>query len=356
MVRETRMRGIASRYRRRPPHLLADPMSSQFSDLWLQDVLGNGVVVHPFPRIDLDALEPGDIVRDTAPRAVDGIAGRYSCVIPRAWQVMYTFGGTTMAAAIRAAVVELGRDDLSVVGADATFCAALPCGEMAMQVEILRNGRNGAQAMVWMWSDEDAATGDRAGGGAKGTDLVVAVVFGRRTDSPLHLMGTAAPEVPDPLECPGRDSFPDSPFNAIPYHRQTDFRVADARVGFVGQMEPGEPHASSWFRFNVSPMNASGCWEPAILAVPGDVLGPAVHAGLGNRAGFVFVVSLQIGLKFIADARTEWVLQHSRAQAAVDGFASGTAELYDENRELVAIATQTALLRPFESDPGATDA
>lgn len=307
----------------------------------------------PIAAADVDALPPGDILADTTPRPVAGIAGRYTCVIPLAWRVMYAFGGTTMAAAIRAGVAELRRDDLSVVGAEATFCAAVPCGAVGIQVEVLRNGRNGAQALVRLWSLEDAGADPP---GAVGSDLIVAVVLGRRGPSNLSFNGVVAPEVPDAEACPSRETASGSPFSAIPYHRQTDFRIAMGNLRWGEPVDPGEPRAASWFRFERSPMLASGRWEPAVLAVPGDILGPAVHAGLGGKVGFFFVISLQIGLKFIADVRTEWVLQHTRAQSANSGFASGTAELFDADRKLVAIATQTALLRPAAVDPGATDA
>ena len=308
----------------------------------------------PLTQADLDALEPGDILRDTTPVPVEGMANRYRTTIPMAWRVMYAFGGTTMATAIRAAEDAIARPDLVPIGAEATFCQAVPCGPVALETEVLRSGRNGAQALVRLWALDPA---DPDPCGPVRSDVVVAVVLGRRTESPLVIAGAAAPEVPEPLDCAGREEMdPDSPFARIPYHRQTDFRPASGNVRWGEQVDPGDPVAASWFRFNVSPMRSDGTWEPAVLAVPGDILGPAVHAGLGNRMGFFFIVSLQIGLKFVADVRTEWVLQHTRAQSASDGFAAGTAELYDLDRNLVAVATQTAVLRPVEADPGATDA
>jgi acyl-CoA thioesterase len=94
-------------------------------------------------------------------------------------------------------------------------------------------------------------------------------------------------------------------------------------------------------------MGASGVWEPGVVAVPGDVLGPAVGAGIGTSRGLFLILSLQIGLRFVDEVRTEWVLQHTRAQTAADGYASGTAELWDEDRRLVALAHQIAKIQPF---------
>ena len=310
------------------------------------------VGVQQTPWTDASEVAPGDILADTTPQPVRGVPGRYATVIPDAWRIVYAFGGTTMAASIRAAVEHLERADLDLVGAEATYCEAIPCGPVAMQVEVLRDGRNGAQALVRCWS---LAPGESPDGEVR-NDLVVAVVLGRRRDSALSFPASRAPEVPDPLDCPARSTAEDSPFARIPYHHQTEFRMASGNVDWSERTPPGDPEAASWFRFVRSPMTAEGIWEPALLAVPGDVLGVAVHAGVGGTSGFFFVISLQIGLKFVDDLRTEWVLQHSRAQSANHGFASGTAELYDSDRSLVAVATQTALLRPMAADPGATDA
>lgn len=298
---------------------------------------------------DVDEMA-GDVLRDTAPRPVPGMAGRYRTVIPEAWRVMYAFGGTTMASALRAATVAVDRDDLALVSADATFCQAVPCGPVAMEVEQLRQGRSGAQALVRLWALDPQ---DPDPTGPAGNDLVVTVVFGRRDESPMAFRGAEPPLVKDPEECDARPLGDDSPFGSIPYHQQTEFRLAEnMAVWNRPDVPPGEPRTASWFRFLRSPMRPDGTWEPGALAVPGDILGPAVHAGLGSRIGFFFVISLQISLHVVGDLRTEWVLQHTRAHQAGEGYASGTAELWDADRNLVAVATQLARLQPLDGAPG----
>ena len=140
-------------------------------------------------------IEPGDILRDTTPHAVSGIEGRYSGFIPEAWRILYAFGGSTMAVALRAAAAELDRPDLDLVSADATFCQAVPCGPVAAHVEVLRSGRSGAQALVRLWAldphDPDAA-------GPIGNDLVVTCVFGVRSDSEYRFVGAKPPTVTPP--------------------------------------------------------------------------------------------------------------------------------------------------------------
>jgi acyl-CoA thioesterase len=291
-------------------------------------------------------IEPGDILRDTRPEPVAGIPGRYQGLIPDAWRVVYAFGGATMATALRAAAAEVARDDLHMVSTDATFCQAVPCGPVAVQVEVLRNGRTAAQALVRLWAlDPD----DPDPSGPVGNDLVLTAVFGDRSDAPFGFVGAVAPEVPGPTECPSRpEADPDSLFARIPYHFQTEFRPTGRAIAWGREFPPGEPRSSSWFRFLHTPWLPDGRWEPATLALPGDILGPAVHAGAGSAAGEFFVISLQIGLQFVGDVRTEWVLQHTRAHVAGDGYATGTAELWDQDRRLVAIATQCARIRPLK--------
>ena len=288
---------------------------------------------------------PGDIRRDTTPRPVPSLPGRFSGHIPEAWRVMYAFGGTTMATALRAASEAVDRDDLDLVSADATFCQAVPCGPVGVHVETLRQGRSGAQALVRLWALDPE---DRDPTGPVGNDLVVTCVFGRRDDSPLRFVGVRPPVVPGPDDCAIRPTPEGSPFASINYHAQTDFRPA---LGFNAwdrdDVPPAEPRTASWFRFLRSPMRPDGTWEPGTLAVPADVLGPAVHAGIGSSAGFFLVISLQISLQLVADVRTDWLLQHTRGHIADAGNATGTAELWDEDGGLVALATQCARLQPL---------
>jgi acyl-CoA thioesterase len=290
--------------------------------------------------------EPGDILRDTLPVRVDGIQGRYRAAIPDAWRIFYAFGGATMATALRAAAIEVDRDDLHLVSTDATFCQAVACGPVALQVEVLRQGRSAAQALVRLWALDQGDGED--GTGAVGNDLVVTCVFGSRRPSPFEFVGARFPDVPEPLDCPERIAVdPESPFARIPYHQQTEFRLPGNPVRLGEERDPGEPVASSWFRFLVPPRRQDGTWEPATLALPGDILGTAVHSGAGSRSGFFLVISLQISLQIVQDIRTDWLLQHTRAHVAADGYATGTAELWDHDRQLVAIANQCAKLQPM---------
>jgi acyl-CoA thioesterase len=289
-------------------------------------------------------IEPGDILRDTAPRPVDGFEHRYELVIPEAWKVMYAFGGVTFAAALRAIEAAVDRDDLRLVSAEGTFCQAIPTGAVAIDVEVLRQGRSGAQAQARMWATDDP-TGDARG------DLVVNAVLGAPRQWHEPVIGRTFPEhalLPEDsrirIEPPEDSDFP-----RIPYHDQTDWRIATGRAPW--DPDDGalpEPWSVSWFRFHRSPARPDGTWEPATLAVPGDILGPAVLGATRGIDGFFFVITLQMSVQFFAPMRGDWLLQHTRATSVADGFATGVADLWSEDGVLVGQASQTALLQPMK--------
>lgn len=291
---------------------------------------------------DLD----GNIVADIAPIQLSDSPHRYLTTIPDAWRIFYAFGGATMAAAIRAATAAVNRPDLHIVSCDATFCQAIPTGPVLSEVEILRQGRTAAQVLVYMWA-VDADNPDF--NGPRRSDLVLTCVFGQHTVSPVSFAGTVMADTIDPSECDSpRQIDPDSPFANLPYHQQVEMRFMHAGLAFDTDFEPTDPHALSWYRFKNLPDRGDGVWDPAALALPGDVLGPAVHAGAGGRVGHFLVISLQISMQFMNPVRGEWLLQDTHAHIAGDGYATGTATLWTETGDLAAIATQCARLQPIK--------
>jgi acyl-CoA thioesterase len=293
---------------------------------------------------EADGIEAGDILRDTAPIAVDGFEHRFGVVIPDAWRVMYAFGGVTFATALRAIEAAVGRDDLRLVSAEGTFCQAVPTGSVAVDVEVLRQGRSGAQAQARLWSTDDPTSDPRG-------DLVVNAVLGAPRPWHTPVIGRSFPEdILPPEESRIRIEPPaDGDFPKIPYHDQTDWRIATGRAPWdPDDGEVPEPWSVSWFRFHRSPALEDGAWEPATVAVPGDILGPAVLGATRGMDGFFFVITLQMSVQFFAPMRGEWMLQHTRATSVADGFATGVADLWSQDRTLVAQATQTALLQPMK--------
>lgn len=281
--------------------------------------------------------EVRSVVDDLALEPVAGIEGRFTAVIDEGWRVLHTFGGMTKAWAIEAAHVALGRDDLQVISAQSTYVQAVPPGRVAIQADVVRSGRRGAQVSVRLWSTDSPHEVAPA-------YLCADVVFGGPDAGATDLTRVRFPhDAKTPESSAPREEFLRSSID-IPFHRQTDWRLAQ------GAFDPDEAEVDlrsiSWFRFQRSPIGPTGAWHPPALAVPGDILGPAVSRGLGGR--LFFVITLQLSLQWLAPVRSEWVCQHATAIAARGGFVTGTADLWSEDHELVGFATQVAMLRPFE--------
>src|SRR6478735_3716151 len=86
-----------------------------------------------------------NILTDTAPVVDPDQPTVARSVITDAWGLYFAQGGVVMAAALRAMEVVLDRPDLRLASASATFCRSVACGPVTTTVEVLRNGRRGAQ-------------------------------------------------------------------------------------------------------------------------------------------------------------------------------------------------------------------
>ena len=103
---------------------------------------------------------------------VEGVEGRYRIDFDASWKVLYIFGGVTFATLVEAAIAHIGRADLSPVSAQATYIEPVLEGPAAVQIDVLRSGRRGAQVRASLWNAEDPAT---PGAAAVVMDLVLGV-------------------------------------------------------------------------------------------------------------------------------------------------------------------------------------
>ncbi|MEI2817408.1 MAG: acyl-CoA thioesterase domain-containing protein [Microthrixaceae bacterium] len=212
------------------------------------------------------APTPRSILEDLVLTPVPGYSGRYGVVVDDGWRVLHVFGGMTKALALRAAAEALGRPDLRLVTTGATYVAPIAAGPVGIQADVIRSGRRGAQVRVCLWSGP--ATDEPRG------DLLVDAVFGAHDDA---LPGLAPVVLPADARAPdastGRDELARSRVVDVPFHRQTDWRLAVGTYDFTAP--PDDPRTVSWFRFRNSAIGPGDAWDPAALAVPGDILGPA---------------------------------------------------------------------------------
>lgn len=276
-----------------------------------------------------------NILTDTTPtRDVDDPTLCRS-TITDAWGLYFAQGGVVMAAALRAMDLVLARDDLHLASASAVFCRPVACGPVVTRVEVLRDGRRGAQVLGSL--RDQTAPGDA-------TSVAVTAVF---TDPDLP--GPQISPVPRPVELiapPAPDTPADSIDNAFPlgFLDNTQWHLASSpRTDPIA--EGPLPRVGLWFRFTDPPATPDRAWEPALLPIPGDALGSALMVALGGGRRPVGSVSLQIDLQVLAPISGEWVGIDSAATHLGGGLARGILHLWSETGTHVATVTQTAMLR-----------
>lgn len=289
-------------------------------------------------------VAPGDFARDTAVAPDAAVAGRFHADLPDAWRVFYAFGGCTMAIALRAAQTALGRPDLSPVSASAVFAAPVPCGPMIIDTSVLRAGRSAGQVTAALRS---------ASKEGEAPDVHLTAIFGAAHDTHVSYLDSEWPDDALSIDeaAPPPDAPSDSPFHNINYHQQTDWRSAQRGMAFRGVDEwiPGPARSMSWHRLLKEPRLPDGTLDPIALCAPADILGPAIFSRIGplgpDNPPFL-VLSLEISVHFVAPTTSPWILQHCRVPQAADGYAYSQVELWDEDRRLVAFATQRGHIRP----------
>lgn len=292
----------------------------------------------------------GDLLADIDVRPVAGTPGRWATDLPPAWNVFYVFGGVTMATALRAAERELDRRDLSPLSAHAMYCSPIAAGGVEADVTIVRDGRTASNVRV-----------DLHQAGRGGADLTMLATFGQTHDTHVAFEGIEFPaDVLRPEQCPSRPdpaefSEATNPFPPINFHAQTDFRPAMAGFSWAGDWDVDgsrEARFASWLRLLEEPRLPDGTIDPVSYCVPADMLGTALSRRMGpngpDNPPFL-ILSLEINLQFFATTDSAWILQHTIAQWAGNGYGYGTTELWDEHRRLVGYATQRARLRPFQA-------
>jgi acyl-CoA thioesterase len=284
---------------------------------------------------EVDDLPAGDFLADSDVTADPVVAGRYQADLSPAWNVFYAFGGMTMALALRAVERALDRDDLRPLTASALYVQPVTDGPVVVDVDVLRDGRTAAQATAALRN----ATHD-------GPALHLTATFGQHHPSMVDFVDAEFPDVPPPERCDAPPPRPDdSPFNDIPFHRQTDWRPTEWWDPDDWVSSPAE--FCSWTRFVKEPYLADGTIDPVSLCIPADTLGPAISQRVPPDQPWV-VLTLELGLHFLQPTTSPWVLQHVVGSHAGGGYASGHVFLWDTERRLLGFAHQRARMRAFE--------
>lgn len=236
------------------------------------------------------------------------------------------FGGAGLGAGILA--IEHSTDR-PVVWASAQFLSFALLGSVVeLHVTEVVRGRHTSQSRV----------SGRVGGEEI---LTVNAATGYR-DSPHAGTWVEMPRVAPPGECEPRSL---DPWNQRTVWSHLEGRIANARLLDELDGIPGDGRSAIWIRIPGVEISS------AMLAVLGDF----VPFGIGQTLGMpVGGNSLDNTIR-VAHRKSdvEWVLASVHIQAIDDGFGHGAVHLWAQDGTLLAVASQSTILRPFGAPPAA---
>jgi acyl-CoA thioesterase len=286
--------------------------------------------------------QAGDLLEDTRVEPDPERAGRFYANLSNAWNILYVFGGATMATAVSAACAARSQPSFELLSATCSFLAPVRAGRIALDTRILRAGKGSEQISVDLaQAAGEAPNGERAEDGKPALHLVAS--FGPKRANDTELVDVAFPDAPDPESIPEHILKPGSSMLLIPYYHSVETRVVTKASAIA-------PEAGArwlgWLRFKQTPRRPDGTLDPLAYVAACDMIGPALRMARGRSAAPQLVVSLEISLHFYEQTDSEWLLQDAHIYQAGGGYVSGIVNLWDQRQRLVGHALQRAVLRP----------
>ena len=257
--------------------------------------------------------------------------GRFAADIDPQWSVAgRANGGYALALATRAALLTADRhpDPLAVTGA---FAASTPAGPVAVEVEVLREGRSSSVSRVRV-----RAEGDPGDPGTV-TYLEVMVTSGVLAEGDPQLAGPPPPRLPAEADCP-RAPADAGPFSA-PLLQQIAERFDPSTLGFAVGRPSGHGELRAWLRFDDGR-------QPDLLGLIClvDAMPPPTFDLSSVKFGWVPTMQLSVCLR--ARPAPGPILGRTVARSVGGGAVDETADLWDSRGRLVAVAHQLALVQP----------
>ena len=277
---------------------------------------------------------PNDLALDTRVQRLGVAPGWYTANLSAAWDIRTPSGGTLMTVAMRAMQEELADPALRPLSAHTHFCSPVPAGPLEVRVEILRHGKAVAQIRAQLSSLTTPGPG-----------LEVSATFARQRDG-VDFIDTEPPQVARPESLAPVENMPGLDLGNQPrFFSNFDTRIALGSPWWTDDWKPGPARIGRWFRYRVPQRLPDGRFDP--LAVPpiADTMPPALIQKLGPRPLPFIAPSLDLTVHFLEDTTAEWLFALVHARWARMGYATASAEIWDDRGVLVALATQMMFLR-----------
>lgn len=252
--------------------------------------------------------------------------GRYSLDLSDDWSFVVPSGGVLMGLAVRAMTDELADPTQRVVSATSIFCQPVQSGPVTIVVDLLRRGRAASQLRATL---------------GNGTDRAMEVVATFALDRPgPDVTGRKMPVVPAPDAC-----RPAPHPRRMTFFENVEDRVALGHLWHEKDWEAGEAEFARWLRYTDPVFDDEGFMPEYALSGPADLMPPSLLQALGPETPHFLAPSLDLTLHYFARTKREWMLAYGRCLRSKDGTASCSVELWDEDAQLLAFATQVMMLR-----------
>ena len=270
---------------------------------------------------------------------------RYSATISPAWSLAVApQGGVVAAIAARAMEAELGTGQL-LRSFHGVFASPVPVGPVDIDVRVIRSGRSISQVQATV----------RAAGADSGFTALAAFGHERLGFGYTEL---EMPDVPEPDECvsfrdppPPESGMPDEPMFEF-WREVIEGRPALGHAPWDTSPR-GAAEVATWFRFEHFPRDEHGQFDQLALLVAADMMPNAVFEKVGPAEDDRwFAPSVDLTVHLLGVPAGTWILNHSRAHYAGDGYASAEVALWNpdgrDGPTLLAWATQVMFFTRFD--------
>lgn len=231
----------------------------------------------------------------------------------------FLFGGSGLAAAILA--LEAASDRPAIWATAHYLAYAKPGSRVTIDCALPAIGKSITQARATVSGDE-------------GEVLTVVAALGERAGIEDQWSGIAG--VKPPEDCPELPHWGDPGTIG----GRLRFRIARGHFGDSGS---SAGRAEDGTLLNWVQLREEGvALDRIALAVIGDFMTPGLRNATGRRIGGN---SLDNTIRYGRIVPTDWVLCETRIDMAANGFAHGTMRMFAEDGSLMAVASQSIILR-----------
>lgn len=246
------------------------------------------------------------------------------CVGPATMEP-FMYGGLGLAAGIGAMQRAVGRP---LIWASAQYLSFATIGdELELRVEVPAHGRTVSHTRV------SGRVGER--------EVITAVAsFGARENEPA-MQWARPPALPEPAACEVVQLYPpQGPSSRLSARMELRMPIGELAEHRDHGVPSEDGKISMWMR-----MTGSVEIDPGALALFADQVPAAIALARGRRGGGS---SLDNTLRIVQQVPTTWVLCEIDAHGVGSGMGHGDIHMYAETGELLAVGSQSCLLRYFE--------